>query len=47
LGAPNRSHPEPQSIPAEQYLAMLHFEQRNTLAELPDELVKNGRDDFV
>jgi hypothetical protein len=40
LGAPNRSHPEPQSIPVEQFLAMLHFEQRNTLAELPDELVK-------
>jgi hypothetical protein len=35
-----RAHPELQSIPAEQFLAVLRFEQRNKLAELPGELVK-------
>jgi len=40
LGAPKRVHPEPQSIPVEQFLAMLRCEQRNKLAELPGELVE-------
>ena len=45
-GAPKRTHPEPHSLAVEQFLAMVRFEQRGKLAELPDELVR-GRDVFV
>jgi hypothetical protein len=43
--APKRTHPEPHSLAVEQFLAMLRFEQRGKLAELPDDLV-GGRDVF-
>jgi hypothetical protein len=46
LGAPQRIHPEPHSLAVEQFLAMVRFEQRGKLAELPDDLV-GGRDVFV
>jgi hypothetical protein len=39
LGALSRIHPEPQSQAVEQFLAMLRFDGRSKLAELPDELV--------
>ena len=42
----NWTHPEPHSVPVEQFLAMLCFEQRNKLAELPIDLDRSGRDDF-
>ena len=45
-GSPNRTHPEPPSIPVEQFLAMLRFEQRDKLAELPGDLLETGRDGF-
>jgi hypothetical protein len=35
-----RTHPEPLNIPVEQFLAMLRFEGRSKLAELPDDLMK-------
>ena len=38
--SPKGTHPEPQNIPVEQFLAMLRFEGRSKLAELPDELMK-------
>ena len=41
-----RTHPEPPSIPVEQFLAMLRFEQRDKLAELPGDLLETGRDEF-
>jgi len=46
LGALKRTHPEPHSLAVEQFLAMLRFEQRGKLAELPADLV-GGRDVFV
>ncbi len=42
----NWTHPEPHSVPVEQFLAMLRFEQRDKLTELPIELERSGRDDF-
>ena len=42
----NWTHPEPHSVPVEQFLAMLRFEQRDKLAELPIDLNRSGRDDF-
>ena len=45
-GAPKRTHPEPYSLAVEQFLAMVRFEQRSKLAELPGDLV-GGRDVFV
>jgi hypothetical protein len=33
-------------MPVEQFLAMLRFEQRDKLAELPIDLMESGRDDF-
>ena len=45
-GSPKRTHPEPPSIPVEQFLAMLRFEQRDKLAELPGDLLETGRDCF-
>ena len=39
-GSPKRTHPEPPLLPIDQFLAMLRFEQRSQLAELPIELVK-------
>ena len=51
LGAPTRTHPEPQSVPVEQFLAMLRFEQREKVteliceAELLIDLNRSGRDD--
>ena len=41
-----RTHPEPLSVPVEQFLAMLRFEQREKLVELPIDLMESGRDDF-
>jgi hypothetical protein len=46
LGAPSRTHPEPHSVPVEQFLAMLRFDQRDKLAELPIDLNRSGRDEF-
>jgi hypothetical protein len=40
LGSPRRTHPEPHTLPVEQFLEMLRFEKRSKLIELPDELVK-------
>jgi hypothetical protein len=42
----NWTHPELHSVPVEQFLAMLRFEQRDKLAELPIDLDRSGRDDF-
>jgi hypothetical protein len=33
MGAPKRTHPEPRMMVVEQFLAMLRFEQRDSLAE--------------
>jgi hypothetical protein len=46
-GSPKRTHPEPNSVPIEQFLAMLCFDQRDKLADLPIDLNRSGRDDFV
>ncbi len=46
-GSPKRTHPEPHSVPIEQFLAMLCFDQRDKLAELPIDLNRSGRDDFI
>ncbi|MFC1921670.1 hypothetical protein ACFLY4_00130 [Chloroflexota bacterium] len=46
-GSPKRTHPELPSIPVEQFLAMLRFEQRDKLVELPGDLLESGRDDFT
>jgi len=46
-GSPKRTHPEPHSVPIEQFLAMLRFDQRDELAELPIDLNMSGRDDFI
>ena len=45
--SPDRIHPEPHTLAVEQFLEMLRFENRSKLAELPDELVKGYRDDFL
>jgi hypothetical protein len=42
----NWTHPKPHSVPVEQFLAMLRFEQRDKLAELPIDLDRSGRDDI-
>jgi hypothetical protein len=47
LGAPDKSHLEPCSMPVEQFLAMLRFEKREKLAELPGKILESGRDEFV
>jgi hypothetical protein len=39
---PIRTHPEPREEAIEQFLAMLRFEQRSRLAELPVDLEKGG-----
>jgi hypothetical protein len=44
-GVPEQTHPEPHSRGVEQFLAMVRFERRGKLAELPSELV-GGRDVF-
>ena len=33
----NWTHPEPHSVPVEQFLAMLRFEQRDMVADLVSE----------
>jgi hypothetical protein len=43
----NWTHPEPQSVSVEQFLAMFRFEKREKLAELPVDLNRSGQDDFV
>ena len=43
---PTWSHLEPPSEAVEQFLAMLRFEQRHLLDELPAELIKVGSDGF-
>jgi hypothetical protein len=45
-GGLNETCSEPPSLAVEQFLAMVRFEQRAKLAELPDDLV-GGRDVFV
>jgi hypothetical protein len=42
-GSPKRNHSEPHSLAVERFEAMVRFEHRAELAELPDELVA-GRD---
>ena len=42
---PNRIHPEPRTEAVEQFLARLRFEQRDKLAELPNEIVEAVRDE--
>jgi hypothetical protein len=34
-------------MPVEQFLAMLRFEKREKLAELPGKILESGRDEFV
>ena len=46
LGGPNETCTEPLSLAVEQFLAMVRFEQRSRLAELPDELMR-GQDVFL
>jgi hypothetical protein len=46
-GSPNRIHLEPLSLPVEQFLTMLRFEQRDKLAELSIDFIESGRDDFT
>jgi hypothetical protein len=46
-GSPKRTHPELPTLEVEQFLAMLRFEQRDKLAELPIDLNRSGRDDFI
>ncbi len=46
-GSPKRTHPELLSVPVEQFLAMLRFEQRSKLADLTIDLARSGRDDFI
>ncbi len=46
LGGPNETCAEPLPLAVEQFLAMVRFEQRARLAELPDELVR-GQDVFL
>jgi hypothetical protein len=47
------THPEPHSVPVEQFLAMLRFEQRDKVAGLVSEaellidLDRSDRDDFL
>jgi len=36
-GVPTETHPEPHHIGVEQFLEMLHFDQRKKLEELPIE----------
>jgi hypothetical protein len=45
LGALTRTHPEPQGSSVEEFLAMLSFENRSKLAELPGAYSKGGRDE--
>lgn len=37
---PGKTHPEPRTMDVEQFLAQLRFEQRNKLAELPTDLMR-------
>ncbi len=47
-GALSRTHLEPHTAPVEQFLAMLRFDKRDKLAELPLDLVKvSARDEFL
>jgi hypothetical protein len=46
VGVPKCACPEQHTPGTEEFFAMLRFEGRNKLAELPAELVKVGRDDF-
>jgi hypothetical protein len=43
LGPPNKTHPEPYTMAEEQFLAMLRFEQRSRLAELPGSWVPDWK----
>ena len=47
VGAPTKIHPELRTLEVEQFLAMLRFEQRDKLAELPIDLNRSGRDGFL
>ena len=44
VGVLTETHPELQTTSVKQFLAMLRFEQRGKLEELPGELVKGVRD---
>jgi hypothetical protein len=46
MGAPSKTHPEPQSMVVEQFLSMLRFEHRGKLAELSQDQKEPGRDDY-
>ena len=46
VGVPKCACPEQHTPGTEEFFAMLRFEGRNKLAELPAELVKVGRDNF-
>ena len=47
LGPPNEMSPEPHGQGFEEFLAMLRFEQRSKLAELPSTIMTEvARDDF-
>jgi hypothetical protein len=41
LGAPSWIHPEPRTEAIEQFLASLRFEQRDKLADLPFDLIRD------
>jgi hypothetical protein len=41
LGPPNRVHSEPHTMAEEQFLALLRFEGRNKLEELPGAPVRD------
>jgi len=47
VGVPTETHPERHSQPVEQFLAMVRFENRSKLADLPIELEGSVRDEFV
>jgi len=45
-GAPTKTHLELCNLEVEQFLAMLRFEQRDKLEELPIDQLQSIRDDF-
>ncbi|MBC8503953.1 MAG: hypothetical protein ISR58_17405 [Anaerolineales bacterium] len=47
VGVPTETHPERHSQTVEQFLALVRFENRSKLAELPIELEGRVRDEFV
>ena len=47
FSTPSATNVERSHADVEQFLAMLRFEQRDKLAELPGDLLETGRDDFI